>query len=207
MLVAASRDARFAAVLRATALNLPDSTGLLWAARKTGQRLPERVTGVDTVERLCAGLGPETPVFLLGAAEGVAEKAADALRAKNPRLAVAGTLSGSPSAAEAAGIVDAINRSGARLLLVAFGAPAQDLWIARHAASLSSVRVAMGVGGTFDFLAGVRKRAPKWMRSIGLEWLWRFIRQPSRAGRMWNAVVVFPWLVIRYGKQAPRSAL
>ncbi len=203
MLVRASEDPAFARLLRSADLNLADSTGLLWAARQTGQYLPERVTGVDTVERLCGELGPETPVFLLGAAPGVAEKAAEALRRKNPRLNIRGTLSGSPSPSDAPTIVETINASAAALLLVAFGAPAQDRWIADHLSAMPSVRVAIGVGGTLDFLASVQIRAPRWMQKIGLEWLWRFIQQPTRARRMWNAVIVFPWLILRYGRNGP----
>jgi N-acetylglucosaminyldiphosphoundecaprenol N-acetyl-beta-D-mannosaminyltransferase len=146
---------------------------------------------------LCGILDASCPVFLLGAADGVAEKAAAVLRSRNPRLKIVGTFSGSPRMEDDAVIMRMIKDAKPHLLLVAFGAPAQDLWIHEHLKNLPSVRVAMGVGGTFDFLAGVQKRAPRWMRSIGLEWLWRFIREPSRWKRMWRAVVVFPWLVIR----------
>lgn len=201
MLVEASRNEPFRALLNRTALNLPDSTGLLWAARWTGRRLPERVTGVDTVIDLCAMLDAETPVFLLGAGEGVAERAASALQARNPKLIVAGTHAGSPKPEDAADIVRRVNGSAAKLLLVAYGSPAQDLWIDAHLRDMPFVRVAMGIGGTFDFLAGTRTRAPSWMRAVGLEWLYRFIQEPSRWRRMWNAVVVFPLLVISRGSR------
>lgn len=204
MLVEASRNEPFRALLNRTALNLPDSTGLLWAAKWTEQSLPARVTGVDTVAALCAALDASTPVFLLGAEEGVAEKAADALRAANPDLRVAGTFAGSPKDEDAKRIVDLVNASGAKLLLVAYGSPAQDLWIDAHLADMPAVRVAMGVGGTFDFLAGTKKRAPTWMRSAGLEWLYRFIQEPSRVRRMWNAVIVFPLLVLTRGASPRR---
>lgn len=209
MLVEAVHNAPFRTLLGRTALNLPDSTGLLLAARFTGQALPMRVTGVDTVERVCASLDASCPVFLLGGAPGVAEMAAGALVAKNPSLAVAGTFAGSPREEDAPAIVERINRSGARLLLVAYGAPAQDLWIDRHLPSLPSVRVAMGVGGTFDFLAGVQKRAPKAVRRLGLEWLWRLVHQPSRLPRIIRATVRFPLLVLRHGRflhgETPKS--
>lgn len=197
MLVEAARNPAFADVLRRSALNLPDSTGLLLAARYTGRRLPRRVTGADTVAHLCRELGADERVFLLGAAPGVAERAAEALRSRNPRLCIAGTLAGSPAEADAPAILARIRAAAPRLLLVAYGAPAQDLWIARHLKELPSVRVAMGVGGTFDFLAGTVKRAPSALRSLGLEWLWRLALQPRRWKRIWRAVVVFPWLVVR----------
>jgi N-acetylglucosaminyldiphosphoundecaprenol N-acetyl-beta-D-mannosaminyltransferase len=196
MLVEARRNGSFRSLLQRTAMNLPDSTGLLWAAKWTNQALPERVTGVDTVAALCASLDAAAPTFFLGAAEGVAETAAAALQARNPSLVIAGTFAGSPQDDDAKGIVDRVNASGAKLLLVAYGSPAQDFWIDRHLRDMPSVRVAMGIGGTFDFLAGAKKRAPRWMRAAGLEWLYRFAKEPSRWRRMWNAVVVFPCLVI-----------
>lgn len=196
MLVEAVRNPAFHVVLQRSDLNLPDSVGLLLAARWTGQRLPERVTGVDTVARLCKSLGPEYPVFLLGARPGVAERAAAALQRANSRLHVAGTFAGSPSGRDAPEILRRIRSASPRLLLVAFGSPAQDLWIARHLADLPSVRVAMGVGGTFDFLGGKAQRAPRFLRTLGLEWLWRLIQEPRRLPRIWRAVVVFPVMVL-----------
>lgn len=196
MLVEARRNPPFRALLNRTALNLADSTGVVWASRWNGMPLPARVTGADTVAALCAELDENVPVFLLGAGEGVAAKAAEALRAANPRLYVADTFAGSPKEADAEGIVEHVRASGATLLLVAYGAPAQETWIDRHLKEMPNVRVAIGVGGTFDFLAGAKKRAPAWMRSAGLEWLYRFAQEPSRYKRMWNAVVVFPLLVL-----------
>jgi len=197
MLVEAAKNHAFAEVLKKSALNLPDSRGLQIMARWTGHVIPERVTGVDTVSALCASLDESHPVFLLGAAPGVAEQAAKTLRSRNPHFTVAGTYAGSPRREEAHDLIARINASQAHLLLVAFGAPAQDLWIAEHLHRMPTVRVAMGVGGTFDFLAGVKKRAPVFLRKIGLEWAWRFAQEPSRWRRMWRAVVVFPWLVVR----------
>jgi len=204
MLVEAAHHENFRQLLNGTDLNIPDSTGLLWMARLTGQRLPERVTGVDTVTALCGSLTEETPIFLLGAKPGIAETAAQNLMSRNPRLRVVGCFTGSPREEDAPAIVQMIRAAAPHLLLVAFGAPAQDLWIARHLKEFPSVRVAIGIGGTFDFLAGVRKRAPVWMQKTGLEWLWRLIREPRRIGRIWRAVVVFPVLVLIHGKNAPK---
>ncbi len=197
MLVEASRNPAFRALLNRTALNLPDSTGVVWAARRTGQRLPARVTGVDAVTRLCAGLGSAHPVFLLGAAEGVAEKAAAELKKRNPMLVIAGAYAGSPREEDARVIIDRINAAKPHLLLVAYGAPGQDLWIDRHLYELPSVRVAIGVGGTLDFIAGTVKRAPVFVRKLGWEWLWRLVLEPRRWRRILRATVVFPWLVVR----------
>ena len=206
MLVEASKNPAFHDLLNRTALNLPDSAGLLYAARFTGQSLPERVTGVDTVIRLLADLGPEHPVFLLGGARDSADRAAGELLRRNPRLKIVGTDGGSSGDHDAARIVAKINAAAPHLLLVAFGAPRQDVWIDRYLPDLRTVRVAMGVGGTLDFLAGTKKRAPKLFQSLGIEWLWRLVREPWRWRRILNAVIVFPWLVSRHGKEAPRAA-
>jgi N-acetylglucosaminyldiphosphoundecaprenol N-acetyl-beta-D-mannosaminyltransferase len=203
MLVAAARDNGFRELLNATDLNLPDSGGMVWMAKWTGQHLPERVTGIDTVERLCARLTPEQPIFLLGGKPGVAEKAALILRSRNPNLRIAGTFAGSPKEEDAGDIINRINTAKPHILLVAYGAPKQDQWIHAHLPKLPTVRIAMGVGGTFDFLAGTQKRAPVWMQRMYLEWLWRLLLQPSRWRRIATAVLVFPWLVVRYGKEAP----
>lgn len=197
MLVAATRHPEFRAVLGRTALNIPDSTGVALAAR-----LRERVTGIDTMQALCAQLNENYPVFLLGAAPGVAARAAERLQRHNPRLRIAGTHAGSPRPVDASDIVERIARARPRVLFVAYGAPAQELWIDKHLKDLPSVRVAMGVGGAFDFIAGTKRRAPRWMRSAGLEWLWRFAKEPSRWKRMWNAVVVFPALCLMERKRS-----
>lgn len=196
MLVRASHDPTFRLVLQRSALNVPDGAGLLFAARMLGEHLPARVTGVDLVEALVAEPDVQ-PVFFLGAAPGVAEKAAARLRGKHPALVIAGTFSGSPSPDDENSVINRINASGARTLFVAYGAPAQDVWIDRVLVKLPSVRIAMGVGGAFDFVAGVRLRAPRWMQRCGLEWVWRLLQEPSRIGRIWNAVIVFPLKVVR----------
>ena len=200
MLVESTKNGLFRDVLRRSDLNLPDSTGVLFAAKITGQYLSMRMPGVDTVEELLINLGPEHPVFFLGAEEGIAMRAAAAMQVANPRLKIAGCFAGSPSDA---GIVERIHSAKPHVLLVAFGAPKQDLWIAKHLKDMPSVRIAMGVGGTFDFFAGKITRAPTFLRSIGLEWLWRLLQEPRRLGRIINALIVFPFLVCRYGKKEP----
>ncbi len=200
MLVEAHRNPLFRAVLQRSSLNVPDGSGLLWAARRRGTPLPERVAGVDLLKDICAA-GSLPPVFLLGAAPGIAERAAARLKESNPGLRVAGTYSGTPSPEDEDQIVARINSSGAEILFVAFGAPKQDLWIDRNLPKMPAVRMAMGVGGSFDFLAGTKKRAPVWMRRLALEWLYRLIREPSRLKRIFTAVVVFPLLVLREGSR------
>lgn len=205
MLVAAQKNPAFFQLLQKTALNVPDGAGLLWAARFLGGSLKERVTGTDLTEAIAACPDLQ-PVFFLGAAEGVAAEAARLLQKVHPTLVVAGTYAGSPAIEEESDILRRIQSSGAKTLLVAYGAPAQDLWIDRVLPKLPSVRIAMGVGGAFDFFAGKQKRAPMWLRSMGLEWLWRLIKQPSRLPRILTAVLVFPFLVFTHRRGASLDA-
>jgi len=183
-LMIARRDAVFHRVLNQADLALPDGIGIVLAARWLGKPVRERVTGVDTVEHfseLAARRGYR--IFLLGAAEGVADLAAAKLTAKYPGLQIAGTYSGSPDPAHDAELRSRIAAAKPHALFVAFGAPKQDLWISRNQPELG-IPVAMGVGGTFDFIAGIASRAPRWIRTIGMEWCYRLIREPWRWRRM-----------------------
>lgn len=202
MLVYAQKDPAFLQVLRSADLAIPDSTGLLLAAKMTGQYLPERVTGVDTMTTFCTQLPNSVPVFFLGAAPGIAEKAANVLKSRNPHLHIAGTYSGSPAAYEAEHICNKITQSGAQVLFVAFGAPKQEIWLQTYKNLLPHVHIAMGVGGSFDFIAGVIPRAPRLFQRLGLEWLYRLWREPKRLPRIWRATAVFMWYVVRSGKQS-----
>jgi N-acetylglucosaminyldiphosphoundecaprenol N-acetyl-beta-D-mannosaminyltransferase len=203
--MAARRDATFHAVLERAELAVPDGIGLVWASRLLGQPVPERVAGVDLVPLIAEAAGTlNRSVFLLGGAPGVAESAAARLEGTGDRPAafVAGTWSGSPSDRNAPAILERIARSDAAVVFVAFGAPSQDLWIARHRAALGD-RVCMGVGGAFDFLAGVQKRAPEPARRIGLEWLWRLGREPWR----WRRQLALPRFAFAVLGEAAKARL
>lgn len=205
----ARRNTRFRAVLNNASLRLPDGFGLRVAAFLTGQRLRSRVTGVDATIGICSlALEQNRSVFLLGGEEGIAQKAADALIKKFPELRIAGAESfpsfhtGEEADEEVAtasrDAIGSINGSGASVLFVAFGAPKQDVWIATYLYQMANVRIAIGVGGTFDFLAKRIRRAPFIFRSIGMEWLWRLLLQPSRYRRIFTAVFRFPLAVITH---------
>jgi N-acetylglucosaminyldiphosphoundecaprenol N-acetyl-beta-D-mannosaminyltransferase len=197
----AQDDPDFMQVLRAADLCVADGVGLLFAARYLGHPLPERVTGSDGVPLIAKRAAHEAwKLFLLGAGPGVAEQAAARLIEHCPGLQVVGTYAGRPSPDEEAEIVERVNASGADILLVAYGAPRQDLWIAQNRARLN-VHVAMGVGGTFDFIAGVVPRAPRWMQRVALEWLYRLYKQPSRWRRMLR-LPRFVWAVLRHRERA-----
>jgi N-acetylglucosaminyldiphosphoundecaprenol N-acetyl-beta-D-mannosaminyltransferase len=188
----AQQDGAFAQVLGSAELCLPDGMGVVWAARRQGCALREQVAGVDLVRPLaeiCARRGFK--LFLLGAAPGVAAALAEKLRAGYPTLDVS-SHSGAPDPSQDEETLKLIHEHGAQVLLVAYGAPAQELWIDRLRNRLG-VAVAMGVGGAFDYLTGRVPRAPAWMRRAGLEWLHRLIRQPWRIRRM----AVLPLYAIR----------
>lgn len=192
----ARADASFLEVLRTAHLATPDGAGVVWAMRRQGAHLRDRVGGSDLIWSLC-GLAAlhGYRVFLLGGQPGVAAQAGRVLCAHFPGLQLAGTHAGSPAIEDEPHIKGLIREARADILLVAFGAPAQDLWVNRNLASTGAV-IAMGVGGSFDYVAGRAKRAPKWMQQHGLDWLWRLLRQPYRWRRM-MALPHFAWLVVR----------
>ena len=192
----AQRNAEFRRVINQSALALPDGIGVWWASRHLGRPIPERVPGVDLVvslAQLSASKGYR--MYFLGAMPGVAARAAAVLQRRFPGAVVVGSYAGSPRTEENEAIVQRIRMQRPDVLFVAFGAPAQDLWIARNLEALH-VPVCVGVGGSFDYIAGVRPLAPWWMRKIGLEWFYRLVTQPWRWRRM-LALPVFVWRVLR----------
>ena len=192
----AQRAPAFREVLERAELCIADGVGLLWAARRLGRPLPERVTGSDSLPLIAARAARQGwRLYLLGAAPGVAERTAAILVGQYPGLQIAGVYAGSPAEGEAPGIVGRIRQAHADVLLVAYGAPAQDLWIARHRQELA-VPVMLGVGGTFDHIAGVQRRAPRWLQRLGLEWLFRLVTQPRRWRRQLT-IPQFVWRVLR----------
>ena len=181
--MAAQKDRAFARVLEGAALCLPDGVGVVWAARRQGCELSAPVTGVDLVEpiaSLCARRGWR--LFLLGARPGVAAELAAKLRAGHPGLAVA-DHAGTPSPNGDAETIRRVAGHHTDVLLIAYGAPTQELWFDRLKDRLG-VAVAVGVGGSFDYLTGRVARPPAWMRRARLEWLGRLVRQPWRIRRM-----------------------
>lgn len=198
----AQRDAVFRDVLAHADLVMADGAGLLWAARRTGQLLPARVTGSDGVPLIAERAAQQGwRVYLLGAAPGVAQRAAGILVQRYAGLRIAGVYAGSPADAEAPDIIARIRAAQPHILLVAYGAPRQDLWIAKHRAALG-VPVMMGVGGSLDFIAGVQRRAPAWVQRLNLEWLYRLLMQPWRWRRQLD-LPRFIWAVLRQKPRGP----
>ncbi|MBV9028330.1 MAG: WecB/TagA/CpsF family glycosyltransferase [Candidatus Eremiobacteraeota bacterium] len=194
MVVHAQRDERFRGIVNAATLSLCDTVGVLAVARRRGMPLTSRVTGVELVERLCAdAASKDLPVYLLGGAPGVAADAAGALRARFPRLRVAGTRDGFFRDDESASVAATVAASGARLLFVGMGFPRQEYWLAEHLAQAGCVGI--GVGGSFDVIADRIARAPRIVRRLGLEWLYRLVREPWRWRRQ-LALPHFVWLIV-----------
>jgi N-acetylglucosaminyldiphosphoundecaprenol N-acetyl-beta-D-mannosaminyltransferase len=192
----ARRDEAVAQIAREAQLVVADGSGVVAASRLLGDPLP-RVPGRLLVDALVPHLAQRrSPIFFLGAAPGVAERAAAELRRRARGLVVAGVHAGSAEPEDDAVSVARIRDSGARVLFVAYGMPKQERWIARNLAALPAVRLAIGVGGVFDQLAGVQKVPPAIFHAVGLEWLWRLVREPRRWRRQ-RVLPVFALLVLR----------
>lgn len=204
----------FRTALNAADLAVADGMPLLWAARLLGDPLPERVTGIDLIGA-CAELAARRGYrpFFLGAAPGVAAAAAAALRARTPGLTIAGTYAppkGAFDADEDRRMIDRVRAARPDMLFVALGAPRQDEWIHAHLAELD-VPVCMGVGGSFDLLAGHVRRAPTPVQAAGCEWLWRLAQEPHRLARRYliedipvAARVLAQWALAAPGDAYPR---
>lgn len=203
MIVYAQHDERFRGALNACALSLCDTIGVLSVARRRGAALADRVTGVELVEKLCAAAArASVPVYFLGGAEGVAADAAAILEVRYPGLRVAGTRCGYFAEGESDRIAAAIAESGAKLLFVGLGSPRQELWLAEHLAA-SGAGAGLGVGGSFDVLSGRLRRAPRFVRRFGLEWLYRLVNEPHRWRRQ-LALPRFVWLIALDTLRVPR---
>lgn len=221
----ASQNEHFLPILKSSEINTADGVGVLWAASYLSSPLPkssvlqylqllgslaailvmpgrkhsvlqERVTGSDLLKRIAeTSQEKEWKLFLLGASPGVAKKTKEKFKKKFPKVKIVGTFEGTPQLEDEDLICEKINKAEPDILFVAYGSPAQECWIHRNLFKLPSVKVAIGVGGAFDFYGGNIKRAPKWLQKSGLEWLWRLGRQPKRFSRIWRATAVFVRLV------------
>ncbi len=192
-------DEELRAACRESDLIVPDGMPLVWASQLLGTPLAYRVTGLDLMVALCARAAQtERSVFLLGAAPGVAQRAAAALLTLYPRLRIAGTcappMGFERSPIENARVLEAASMHSPDLLFVAFGVPKQEKWIRRWRTELSAGAI-LSVGGSFDMLAGDRRRAPLWMQNHGFEWLWRMALEPAR---LWRRYLVDDVAFARY---------
>lgn len=196
-LLAARHDPDFAALLNGSDLSLPDGVGLRFAtAALTGDRLRNRHTGVDTLvllARACAAAGKR--LALVGGGPGVAERAADRLRANTPSLRVEGI---DPGRVESDRLSDSTTQrlNDYAVIAIGLGQGKQERVMRELASAVPSARILVGVGGAFDMIAGMKRRAPAWMRASGLEWVWRVLIEPTRILRILRAFPVFPAVVV-----------
>ena len=186
---------------RDSGLVLADGHPVVLAARFLGKPLPERVPGSDLVPRVFSAAEERTPIttFLLGAANGIADTAAENIESKWENVYVTGTYSPpigfENDTAECEKILALINRAQPDILIVGLGAPKQELWTHKFQDRINS-RVALCVGATIDFLAGEKKRAPRWVQAIGMEWLHRIGTDPKRLFKRYaKDAWIFPQLV------------
>ncbi|WP_371914873.1 WecB/TagA/CpsF family glycosyltransferase [Selenomonas ruminantium] len=184
MIMRATHDTELKDILNAAALVVPDGAGTVWAAHHLGYEMPERVAGYDLAQELMR-IAPSKKqrVFFFGSAPGVAEKAKAKAEALYPGIEIVGTRDGYFKPEDEPAIIEEIKAAKPDLLLAALGVPKQEKWLYAHLQELG-VPVSIGVGGTLDVMAGVMKRAPYWMQKAKLEWLFRGLLQPKRAGRL-----------------------
>jgi len=197
-IVAAHRDERLKQILLDADLVTADGMSVVWASRVLRQPLKQRVTGIDLWERLVEHAALRgLSVYLLGAREESLRGVVERFTKKYSALKIAGYHNGYFTDSESESLVESIRLSRADLLFVAMGSPAQEYWIASNIEN-AGVRLALGVGGSFDHVSGLARRAPLWMQRIGLEWLYRLLREPRR---MWRRYLignsVFIWLIAR----------
>jgi len=183
----AAVDPRYRAALAHADWVCPDGIGMKIAGQILGRPIRQNLNGTDLFPRLCESLAESGhQLYLLGARPGVAEATARWAQQRFPRLRIAGTRSGYFDARDEEAVIAEVRRSGADVLLVAMGVPAQDLWLRRNLKK-TGARVGIGVGGLFDFYGGRIPRAPLWLREVGGEWIYRLVQEPRR---MWRRYLI-----------------
>ena len=200
MIMCATHDEELRSILNSAAMVVPDGAGTVWAAHHLGHEMPERVAGYDLAQELMRSApARDRRIYFLGSAPGVAEKAKKKAEQLYPGMRVVGTHDGFFKEADVPQIIAEIREKAPDLLLAALGVPKQEKWLNAHREELG-VPLSIGVGGTLDVMAGVMKRAPRWMQKAKLEWLFRGMLQPKRAGRL-LALPKFVFKVHAYKKK------
>lgn len=193
MVMMANQDKDFAQILNHADLVIPDGAGVVWAARYNGDTMPERVAGYDLVQNLLIeAANKKYRIYMLGGAPGIVDKAKESAEKRYPGVQIVGTRHGFFTKEEEPEIVNDIIKYYPDILLVALGVPRQEKWLAEYMEQINTP-VAIGVGGTFDVMAGTVRRAPLWMQNANLEWLYRLLSEPKRAIRM----LALPRFVLR----------
>lgn len=189
MILLAQKDAEFKQILNNSALAIPDGAGIIWAARKLGADIKERVTGTDfllDLGKIAKEKGKK--MALIGGNRGIATKAAAKLGAKGFDC---GEIDGKNIQIPEK-LLNEINIFAPEIIAVGLGQGKQEKFIVKLLSIVPSLKIAIGVGGALDYISGTKHRAPEWMRQNGLEWLWRAVQEPRRIPRIINAIIVFP---------------
>jgi len=198
IIVRGQKDEEFKKILNSADFCLCEGRGLYLVARFIGKRLKGVINGIELIYRTCdKSQNPNSKfqtILLLGGTENVVEKTKGNLIKKFPNIKIVGAENGYQDLEK---VIKKINGVKPDILLVAFGTPKQEKWIYNNLSKMPSVKLAMGVGGAFDFISGRIKRAPKFMQKIGLEWLWRLLLQPKRIKRVFISVGGLTWLTFK----------
>lgn len=197
-LVKASRDPELLSIINQCALINVDGMPLVWVSRILGTPLKQRVTGIDLfINLLTLAEQRAYRVYFLGATEAALGSMLTAVRQRHPDLQIVGARNGFWSAAEEPALIAAIRQSRPDVLFLAIPSPRKEFWLQTHLSALN-IPFVMGVGGSFDVLAGKTRRAPRWMQENGLEWFFRFLQEPRRLfGRYFFEGGAFFWLLSR----------
>jgi len=227
MVVRAQKDSAFRKIINDANMVVADGMGILIAAnfldekkgkllpdlfnlfltvfdavffpKKNEGVLPERISGIDLIYKICGSdFAEDRKIYLVGAEEGIAERTGEILKKKFPKIQIVGAEEGirkNSTEEENAKLVERINAKKPEIIFVAFGAPKQEKWICENLKKMPSVKVAMGVGGSFDFISGKTRRAPQFMQERGWEWLWRLLQEPKRIKRIYTATWKLTWLI------------
>ena len=197
-----NEDPELQKIVNACPLINADGASIVWAAKKLGVPLTERVAGIDLFEnlvKLAAEKGYK--IYLFGAKEEVVTKVKDIFEKKYPTLQIVGYRNGYFTESNEPEMVKNMAESGADMMFVAFSSPKKEFWVNKYLNDLN-IPFVMGVGGSFDVVAGVTGRAPKWMQDHGMEWFYRFIQEPRR---LWNRYVVGNWKFVAYTYKVKRE--
>lgn len=200
MLIEAHREPAFASILKRADLVTPDGMPLVWMLRLLGTPSQDRVAGMDILLALCERASAENiGVFFLGSQTAVLDRIRANLERDFPSLTISGMepLPFRPlTEAEDAAVTQAINNSGAGVVLVCLGCPKQEIWMAAHRDRIKAVMI--GLGGAFPVYAGIHKRAPLVVRSMGFEWLYRLAQEPARLWKRYSSTIpMFLWLALK----------
>jgi N-acetylglucosaminyldiphosphoundecaprenol N-acetyl-beta-D-mannosaminyltransferase len=201
MVMEAQKNPEFMQILNESTLTVPDGIGIIYGSKFTKTPIKARVAGYDLVQGVFELMkDTDKTVYFFGGAPGVTDAAKTEMEKKHKGLKVVGTANGYFDEKREQEIISEINEKKPDLLLVGIGFPKQEKWIHNHINELNGVKAAIGVGGSFDVMSGRTKRAPKFFQKLGLEWFYRLITQPTRAGRMLQLPIFMLTVMLKNGK-------